>query len=317
MSRPWTRRLCWTALIALIAYVCVSAVVAVFLAEITLHMPRRPMVDHRFVADAIHNLHAKIRDVTMQARDGAVLRAWYVEPATPNGSSVILLHGLGDNRAGVAGYAKLFLLHGYRVLLPDSRAHGQSGGTITTYGVLERDDIRRWTEWLKSQLPGRCVFGFGESMGAALILQSLATNPPLCGVVAESPFSSFREIAYDRIGQRVGAGPRFGRTVGRLALEFALLYARARYGIDLAQADPKQALAKSNVPVLLIGDGNDTNIPPRHARMLANSAGPNVTLWIVPGAEHTGAWATEPAQFETKVVRWFDMLQPLHATLRR
>jgi pimeloyl-ACP methyl ester carboxylesterase len=253
----------------------------------------------------------------MQARDGAVLRAWYVEPATPNGSSVILLHGLGDNRAGVAGYAKLFLLHGYRVLLPDSRAHGQSGGTITTYGVLERDDIRRWTEWLKSQLPGRCVFGFGESMGAALILQSLATNPPLCGVVAESPFSSFREIAYDRIGQRVGAGPRFGRTVGRLALEFALLYARARYGIDLAQADPKQALAKSNVPVLLIGDGNDTNIPPRHARMLANSAGPNVTLWIVPGAEHTGAWATEPAQFETKVVRWFDMLQPLHATLRR
>jgi fermentation-respiration switch protein FrsA (DUF1100 family) len=195
MRRSLSRRLRWAALFAAIAYVCLSAVTAVFLAEITLHLPRRPMVDRRFVADSVDNLHAKLRDVNMEAHGGAVLRAWYVEPAMPNGAAVILLHGLGDNRAGVAGYAKLFLLHGYRVLLPDSRAHGESGGDIATYGVLERDDIRRWTEWIKAQSGTGCVYGFGESMGAALILQSLAANAPLCGVVAESPFAHFRGSA--------------------------------------------------------------------------------------------------------------------------
>jgi hypothetical protein len=39
----------------------------------------------------------------------------------------------------------MVLQQGYRVLLPDSRAHGESGGTLATYGLVERDDIHRWT----------------------------------------------------------------------------------------------------------------------------------------------------------------------------
>src|SRR5947209_16806748 len=122
MRRSWTKRLLWAAFGAVIGYIFVSVVVAVPLAEMTLHIPRRPMVDRRLVQDAIDNLRASIRDVQLVARDGATLRAWYAEPQNGNGSAVVLLHGLGDNRAGVAGYAKLFLVHGYRVLLPDSRA---------------------------------------------------------------------------------------------------------------------------------------------------------------------------------------------------
>jgi uncharacterized protein len=66
------------------------------------------------------------------AKDGAVLRAWRLLPHRGNGKSVILLHGLSDNRMGMIGYAELVLSHGYGILMPDSRAHGQSGDLRTS-----------------------------------------------------------------------------------------------------------------------------------------------------------------------------------------
>ena len=136
------------------------------------------------------------------------------------------------------GYAEMFLNHGYSVLMPDARAHGISGGIHPTFGLLERDDIRRWFEWTEREHHPACIFGLGESMGAAQLLQSLDSEPRwLC---AESYFSSFREIAYDRMGQQFHAGPSVGRTILRPVVEIALAYARWKYHLDLASVSPER-----------------------------------------------------------------------------
>ena len=44
----------------------------------------------------------------IEAADGATLKAWYVHPGKFNGKVVVLLHGITDNREGVAAYAELF-----------------------------------------------------------------------------------------------------------------------------------------------------------------------------------------------------------------
>lgn len=76
---------------------------------------------------------------------------------------------------------RIVSFEGYTVLLPDSRAQGESGGKFPTYGVNETDDVRRWFEWLASQQRPLCIFGMGESMGAAILLQALqGRNPLLC-----------------------------------------------------------------------------------------------------------------------------------------
>ena len=107
---------------------------------------------------------------------------------------MILLHGLSDNRLGMIGYAELLLSHGFSVLMPDARAHGNSGGQLATYGLVESEDIHRWFDWLQqSQHPG-CIFGFAESVGAAQLLQSLQGEPRFCARAAESPFSSFARL---------------------------------------------------------------------------------------------------------------------------
>jgi predicted acyl esterase len=92
-----------------------------------------------------------------------------------------------------------FLSKGYAALLPDSRGEGESGGRFLTYGVKEGDDVRRWFGWLAAQKHPRCIFGMGESMGAAILLQSVREETRFCAVIAESSFASFRQIAYVRV----------------------------------------------------------------------------------------------------------------------
>jgi hypothetical protein len=78
-----------------------------------------------------------------------------------NGDAVILLHGVADNRMGMIGYADLLLRHGYAVLLPDARRHGESGGELATYGIKEAGDVRRWYDWVEQAERSRCIDGWG------------------------------------------------------------------------------------------------------------------------------------------------------------
>jgi uncharacterized protein len=299
------RRIGRFALIALAVYLVGCLASAIFLAEITVHLQHKP-IRHRaeFASVVQQQFHSGLSDVAITADDGAILKAWYANPQTSNGSSLILLHGITDNREGVAGYARMFLNHGYAVLLPDSRAHGESGGGIATYGVKERYDVRRWTEWLQQRSSG-CVYLFGESMGAAISLQATAVTPQLCAVAVESPYSTFREIAYDRISRHSRLPVWFARTAARPVLEFALIYTRVRYGVDLTQADPQAALAQSSVPALLIAGTADRNIPLRHSLSIMRVANSHAELWQVPGANHGGAVNVSPSQFDGRVITWF------------
>jgi len=301
--RRWPRLL----ICAVSIYLVLAIAVALFLAFVTLHPNRRPVLaeEKTEVRNAAANLDAKLAEVEIEAQDHTSLRAWLIQPQRGNGNAVVLLHGLADNRLGMTGYAQLLLAHGYAVLMPDSRAHGESGGDLANYGIVERDDIRRWFEWLNQATHPSCIYGLGESMGAAQLLQSLAIEPHFCAVVAESSFATFREIAYDRMGQRFGTGPWLGRTVLRPVVEIALLIARVRYRVDLTQASPEDAVAHTHVPVLLIHGVVDSNIPLRHSlRLVAHNS--QLNLWQVPGADHCGAMSVAPQEFEQKVVGWFD-----------
>jgi pimeloyl-ACP methyl ester carboxylesterase len=282
----------------LYAILCIAG--GILLAELQLHPPRRGITHHAEVARAIREYHgASLEDAAIPAKDGVVLKGWFARPGNDNGSAIILLHGVSDNREGVAGYARAFLKQGYRVLLPDARAHGESGGAIATYGIKESDDIHRWVDWLERGNP-KCVYGFGESMGSALLLQSLNGETRFCAVVTESPFSRFEPVAYERAASYIGMPAWFGRTALRPVVDFALFYTRVRYGIDFRKANPADAVASTKTPMLLIGDVDDINILPHHAEDLAR-LNPRAELWMVEGASHCGAVSVNQDAFEHRV----------------
>jgi fermentation-respiration switch protein FrsA (DUF1100 family) len=137
------------------------------------------------------------------------------------------------------------------------------------------------------------------------MLQSLAVENRFCAVAVESPFSTAREMSYERVSGPLHLCPWFGRTLGRPAIWSAVLYARLRYGINLLQPSPLEAVKHSTVPVLLIHGDADRNIAPRHSQLIANAASDHVQLWLVPEAGHTMAWATAHREFESRLLGWF------------
>ena len=285
-------------------YLLISVVGGIAIAEFTLHLPRRPVTHTELARRTVATeFHAELQNVSLTAADGVILRGWFVEPERANGNAVVLFHGVTDNREGVGGYARLFLANGYSVLLADSRAHGESGGAMATYGILERDDVHRWVSWLYAKHTPHCVYGFGESMGAAILVESLQSEPRFCGAIAESPFATFRDGAYSKFSEFSHLGLWFGKTLGRPMIESGLLYARLRYHVDLTQANPSYAVAHSSVPLLLIHGASDHNIYPINSEKLHRLDG-HSELWEVPGAFHTGAWSRDPQQFESRVLQW-------------
>jgi uncharacterized protein len=175
-----------------VCYAVFCMILAILLGELAFR-PQRVRVTVRQSAEATAaRFGAALQDVSVTASDGSHLQGWYARPARANGDAVVLLHGVGDNRQGMMGFAELFLSNGFAVLVPDSRAQGESGGDFPTYGLKESDDVHRWFEWLAMQQHPNCVFGMGESMGAAIVLQAVKTTP-FCAVVAESSFASFRQ----------------------------------------------------------------------------------------------------------------------------
>jgi len=301
------KRIATFATLILLPYAVLCIIVGILVADGALHPARRPL-DANEQADAVEAAKlagSNLQDVSLTTPDGANLKAWLIQPAKDSGNAVILLHGLGDNRGGLIGYAQLLLAAGYSVLMPDARAHGESGGHLATYGLLEGEDIHQWISWLQGRTRPQCVFGFGESMGAAQLLESLAVEGRFCAVVAESPFSDFREIGYDRIGQTFGVGPWLGETLLRPVVEVAFLRARQKYGLHMQQVSPEQTLAESQIPLLLIHGADDHNIPPRHSERILQARPNHTEIWRVAEADHCGAISAAPEEFAQRLLSFY------------
>jgi uncharacterized protein len=271
-----------------------------------LHPARRPL-DAALIADAdqtFHQLGATREDMSVSAPDGVLLRGWKVRPQKPNGDWVLLFHGVSDNRAGMLPYAALLLRHGYGVVMMDARDHGESGGTIATYGWKERYDTQSIVNALYSSQNVHLLFALGESMGAAIALQSAAIEPRIAGVVAESSFRDLREVAYDYAG--LEASPWLGKTLFRPAVWTALPAPEKEGGFKAEDVSPEKAVAARAFPILLICDKADNRIPCRHSRAIFQAAAGPKELWQVPGAPHTGAYGTMPAEFESRVIAFLD-----------
>ncbi len=300
----WLRRI---VIVLSILYAAGTLFGGMWLGEVATHPGRRPITPSVEKEVKLYATENKIdfREANITAQDSAILRAWFFRPAQANGSTVILLHGVSDNRLGMLGYGRWLLANHYSVLLPDARAHGLSGGDVATYGVLESNDIHRWADWIREKERPSCIFGFGESMGAAQILQTISREPGFCSVVAESPFETFREVSYARFGQPFHLGPWLGRTFFWPTDEVGFLYVRLKYGLNLDLASPKEAVRASTVPVLLIHGTSDSNIPSYNSKDIQDANPLHAILWLVPGAGHCGAYDVNPQEFGRKILNWF------------
>jgi uncharacterized protein len=259
---------------------------------------------------AFAQLGATRIDLVATAPDGVILRGWKVRAAHLNGEWVLLLHGRSQNRLSMMGYAKLLLTSGYSVVMMDARAHGESGGTISTYGHVERYDVKAVMDALTAGESVDHAYALGESMGAAVALQAAAVDPRIEGVIAEGAFRNLHEVIFDYAGLRWNAF--LGKTIFRPVAMLAVHEAEQKGGFRFDDVSPEASVAERRFPVMLISGLRDHNIPKRHAEAIYHAACGPKELWLVPRAQHQGALQTAPQEFQQRVLRFLSGSQVAH-----
>ena len=246
-------------------------------------------------------------DVQMVARDRAVLKASWLNPRPATGAlqnCVLVLHGAGGTRSRAQRFVPFLRMRDYAVLAPDMRAHGESGGDMVTYGVLEKYDAIDWAHWMRARGCGR-IYAMGESLGASVLIEAAAVEPVFTAIVAECPYADLLEEAEYR-GSRMFPLPFFlASPVAKLAVTGGRIYARLAYGIDFGRVLPVESMARLHTPVLLIHGTDDTRTPPSHSGKLAAANPLYASLWLVPGARHVGSFRSAPEEYRRRVLAWF------------
>ena len=220
----------------------------------------------------------------------------FLQPnAATNTPLVIVCHGLGADREAFAGYTALALRLGAHALAFDFRAHGRSGGMVSTLGADEVADLAAAVAWWRSQ-PGNAqnpIVLVGVSMGGAVVLQA-AGMVGAAGVFAESAYAELSAMI-DAQTARLGPLSTFAAAAVQMA-------ARWQLGIDPARVSPLRALRELSpaIPVVLVHAGSDQVIPLAEGERLA-AARADLRLRVIQGAEHAGCLAADPAGIEREL----------------
>lgn len=238
------------------------------------------------------------REVEWKTADGFTLKGWVFAPEGPAKGLVVFVHGKDINRQHFSGEVSRFTTRGYQVLAYDQRAHGASEGTSVTYGFREVDDLRRGLDLLSAT---RVVL-IGESLGAAVALQTGARDPRIVGVVAGASFSDLPTIVAEH-------RPFF---FSDDVFKNATALAEKEIGFHLDDISPAKDAARIEAPVMLLHGTKDPFIHPDHARRI-HAAAPRTELVWLEGVGHIDVLVHDEAW--TRIEEWLDeKVDALHAT---
>jgi alpha-beta hydrolase superfamily lysophospholipase len=242
--------------------------------------------------------------VTFSSADGLSLAGWFVYPEDKigHGAAIILCHGYGATRAVTLPVAAVLTRHGYSALLFDFRGHGESEGDLVTLGHDEVQDVQGAVTYLltRPDVTSDSVGVLGQSMGAAIAIRAAARIPEIGAVVTEGAFASLADLTASNFSTLTGL-PRF---------PFAPLMAalgKWQTGLDTNLVRPVDDIAHiSPRPVFLIHGLGDAVVPPENAVRLYEAAREPKWLWQPERVGHSTAVYKEPAEFEARVVAFFD-----------
>jgi len=127
--------------------------------------------------------------VSFPATKGITINGWYSTADSAKGC-VIFFHGYTANKGMLINEAEQFRSWGYNVLLIDFRAHGNSSGNKTSFGVKETEEVEKAFKFAQSKGNSKILL-YGVSLGSVVIMKAVAENKvrPI-GIVADMPFGS-------------------------------------------------------------------------------------------------------------------------------
>lgn len=280
------------AVIILLVLFLVPAAIAVRAAHAE-HVRIHPVREPETIAAASPSLPG-VRDVSFSSSDGLRLAGWYA-PGT-NGAAVVFAGGWSAKRSELLPEAKLLHDAGFGVLLFDWRGHGASGGTASTWGDRERDDLRAALDFAAAQpdVTSHRLGLFGFSMGGAVAGLVAPDDARVAAVALVGTYPTLEDTTrkdFDRWGALSGTP-----AVWTLRLE----------GVRVDEVRPVDRLCAIAPRPLLIVDGaeDETRVERQSERLLAAACEPK-QLHVVPRAHHGGLMAAGDPDYPALLLAHF------------
>ena len=253
-------------------------IMAAFLSqEKLIFHPEKLSKDFRF------NLKEHEKEIFLATEDDEQINALFFPG---NRDEVILyFHGNAGSLAGWQQVADDFTAYGYSVLIIDYRGYGKSSGEITENGLyLDAEAAFRFLTETENFLPDNIII-YGRSIGSGIATE-LASRYETRGLVLESPFSSLKKLANQK-----------------MPFLFPSLFLQFHF-------DNINKLNSINCPILLIHGSNDSLIPVSHAQNLHQAYSGKKKLVIIPQGTHNDLSSFETYHETLKFAREFFSIQP-------
>ncbi len=224
--------------------------------------------------------------VTFVTEDEVELRGWWITPETPK-MVCVLSHGYIMNRAECIPLAKKLYEAGVACLVYDFRAHGYSGGKMSTIGYAEKRDVKAAVGVARTKYPDLSLLGYGSSMGgaASALAAADAMKEDIKLFDAMMMDSTYRQLHHTNKG--------WWDTFLPAKYEF-LLRPVWLFCWMITRIDPRTVLIDEalgllkDVPVLIMHGQNDLIVPIDQAK-LNFQANTNIRFEVFENCQHSQA----------------------------
>lgn len=212
---------------------------------------------------------------------------------------IVVVHGLNSSMEDALPFGAFLACAGHPVLVFDLRASGRSGGSASSLGLFEAEDVSAAAAILSRRTGSGRVGVLGSSLGAAAAARAAESDSRISILVLDAPFENLPAVIRHR------AHLHFGLLGDAAAPLFPPFY-RLLFGRWPSEVSPTRALAARPVPLLVLSGTDDILIPPeQHRRVYEASMGPKKFLSF-EGSWHCGAHAMEGSRYEREVLSFLE-----------
>lgn len=183
---------------------------------------------------------------------------------------ILLIHGWSGRGTQLYKIADMLVAEGFSVLSFDAPAHGQSSGTQTMMNEFVVC-IR-----VLSETYGPFEYGIGHSLGGMALLNALNRNIPFKKAVCIGSGNSIFDIMKDFVANL--------KMKPVIAQRMKAFYDK-EFGVDLETFSSYQVAKHIDIPVLIIHDQDDKDVPVSCAHEIYKNL-KNGTLLITNGLGH-------------------------------
>jgi len=199
-------------------------------------------------------------DVYFKSSDGLTLHGWYFRAKEEKGT-ILVCHGNVENMSTHVTLDLWLIDAGYNLFIFDYRGYGISEGTPDVKGIhLDAEGALETVLFTLPRANQDDIIVFGKSLGGAVavytVTHSLFKNR-VKALVLDSPFSSYRMIAREKIAQSIIGWP----------FQYPLSFL-----VNDDYSAVKYIAGVSPIPVIIVHGIYDAIVPVHHSRILYESA---------------------------------------------